>query len=256
MVYINPFGGFSNMIRVMLSVYYLCRIADEEVSLYWDRHNTMSYIPLSYDSIFSDRLMDIVYSLPSDAVVYDEIPSIDTVDMLKSMIGGNNDIVIRSCGISIMTLPYDYNYNFSLLHFRDEYMIKASNIISSGVDLFIGIHIRRGDFTGSSNMTPIQFFIDSMNKEILLNSNVIFFLATDDNNTERDIISMFPGRVVVYKKTSYIRSDANYLKSGIIDMLCLSRCSKIYGSFGSSYSTAASHIGCVDLLLYNKGDIV
>lgn len=116
----------------------------------------------------------------------------------------------------------------------------------------IGVHIRRTDNKHSIENSPIEAFLQVMDNEVKNNANVVFFLATDDDEVEKELSQKY--NVIIHKTfgNSKSRNSSSGIKDAYVDMLCLSKCSKIYGSYGSSFSEMAALIGDVPLEIVRK----
>jgi hypothetical protein len=112
--------------------------------------------------------------------------------------------------------------------------------ISSSFDMHtVGIHIRRNDHVRSINKSPTSQFIVEMKKELELNPNTKYFLATDSPAEERTMKCVFPDKVIIYEKTSLNRNDPQAIKEALVDLYCLSKTSKILASCSTFSRTAA-----------------
>lgn len=109
----------------------------------------------------------------------------------------------------------------------------------------IGVHIRRTDHGPSFDKSPTRLFIQKMKEEISNNSETLFFLATDDPQEEMALTQIFGQRILTFNKTLE-RNSISGIQNALVDLLCLASCSKIYGSFYSSFSyTSAQMHGAV-----------
>lgn len=111
----------------------------------------------------------------------------------------------------------------------------------------VGIHVRRTDNRDAINNSPLSGFMDKMKREVEKNPNVHFYLATDDREVENEITAEFGDRIYTFKDKSLARDDNQGIIDAYTEMLCLSRCSKIIGSFNSTYSAMAARIGGIKL---------
>lgn len=126
----------------------------------------------------------------------------------------------------------------NIRHIVDQRMFKNENVI--------GIHIRRTDNMLSIQNSPDELFVRLMREEINRNKDVRFYLASDSIDVKHNMAKEFGDRIVLFDsvlKRSY--------KSGIIDayveLILLSKTSKIYGSYGSTYSLLASMLENIPL---------
>lgn len=116
----------------------------------------------------------------------------------------------------------------------------------------VGIHIRRTDNKHSIENSPIEAFWQIMDSEVGANPETIFYVATDDAEVEMELKQKY--NVIAHKTfgDSKSRDSASGIKDAYVDMLCLSKCSKIYGSYGSSFSEMAALIGDIELEIVTK----
>jgi hypothetical protein len=109
----------------------------------------------------------------------------------------------------------------------------------------VGVHIRRGDHQLAKKFSPLDLFIEKMKEE---SQTTNFIIATDSAAVKRDLQAMFGDRVW-FPADSLSRMTRNGMQSALVDFLALSTCSKILGSYDSSFSKIASLYGNVPLLV-------
>jgi hypothetical protein len=114
-------------------------------------------------------------------------------------------------------------------------------------DNTVGIHIRRGDNSQSAERSPLEAFLRRTEGEIARNRHVRFFLATDDPASERALVESYGSRVFSYAKRELSRSSPIGIEDALVDLIGLSRCRYIVGSYWSSFSEVASQIGRIPL---------
>lgn len=110
----------------------------------------------------------------------------------------------------------------------------------------IGVHIRRTDNKDSIQHSPIRLFAEKMRECLDNNPDVVFYLATDDKEVEKEMSAEFPTVTHICFSDEKSRRTEAGMKDAYVDMLCLSRCEKIYGSYGSTFSKMASVIGGIE----------
>ena len=109
----------------------------------------------------------------------------------------------------------------------------------------IGIHIRRTDHTASIKNSPLKLFEKEIEKEISRNSSTNFYLASDCLETKNYLAGKY-GDII---RTDFKPGDRTTLEGmyrGITELYTLSKTTKIYGSFGSSYSGTACKLAGID----------
>ena len=108
----------------------------------------------------------------------------------------------------------------------------------------IGVHIRKGDykvsFDGRQYVSTEDKFINEMKSLLKLNSNYKFLLCTEDNETEEKFKKIFGAEVIIYFPKQFRgRNSCNSIKEAFVDMLLLSRCPIIIGTFLSTFTEMA-----------------
>ena len=107
----------------------------------------------------------------------------------------------------------------------------------------VGVHIRRGDGASPIRYSPTHAFVRLMESEIRSDDRTEFFVASDSAEEVEHLSRLFPGRIGSYPKRAFRRDEPEAIQDALVDMHCLSRCRKVIGSFGSSFSDVAAHVG-------------
>lgn len=110
----------------------------------------------------------------------------------------------------------------------------------------VGIHVRRGDFKNINNLSKIssdEEFIKIIKYELQKNPKTKFFLATDEKETEDKLKKLFPNKIIICKKNSSKREGEGSVEEAFIELLLLSKCNKIIGSFSSSFTEMSWFFG-------------
>ena len=176
---------------------------------------------------------------------------------VKTRLQKDSDIYIHAYH-DIIYETHEYSCLNTLL-FKQEYWEKVEQILGDVKrNDIIGVHIRRTDHSICIRMSPLVLFLQKMDEMIERNSEIRFFLATDDEDTQKELINRYGNRIIIQKKV-WGRDSVNGMKSGIIDCLCLSRCSLVLGSCTSAFSEFAAKYGGIELIQMGKesmGDTV
>jgi hypothetical protein len=127
----------------------------------------------------------------------------------------------------------------------------ATNIFSKVTYPIVGVHIRRTDHSKAISESPSYSFWETMAAEP---TNTIFYVASDSNEERLIAIEKFPGRVIALNITSngFSRNHPYGIICAMIDLYCLSKCSKIIGSYCSSFSEVAGWWGRIPLSTIQK----
>jgi hypothetical protein len=104
----------------------------------------------------------------------------------------------------------------------------------------IGLHIRRTDNANAVKYSPTSLFFAKVEEELKATPQIKFYLATDDPNEEKTFIDRFGESIIIYQKHSLDRNNPIAIKDALVDLYNLSHCSKIFGSYWSSFSDTAA----------------
>lgn len=107
----------------------------------------------------------------------------------------------------------------------------------------IGIHIRRSDHELAIRKSPTSLFIEIMNRAIEKNTDTNFFLASDSEEEKKTLQRTFGDRIILHTVEAGDRNSKTGMQAAVVDLFCLSKTSKIFGSFYSTFSLVASEIG-------------
>lgn len=107
----------------------------------------------------------------------------------------------------------------------------------------IGIHIRRTDHVTATSVSTLEKFTNLMDCILLEDPETNFFLSTDDSDTKDDLIDRYGDKILYNIVSSYARDNSDAAIYAVVDLYCLSRTKKIYGSHQSSFSQTAADIG-------------
>lgn len=123
----------------------------------------------------------------------------------------------------------------------------VANMNSEGP--LIGLHVRRTDQQASIEHSPLSLFEKAIERELLEDQQTVFFLATDDAETKVTLVDKF-GESKIKTRESVLRRDSpEGIVDAMVELMLLSRTSKIYGSFWSTFSETASSLGGSELIV-------
>ena len=78
---------------------------------------------------------------------------------------------------------------------------------------------------------------------------MFFYIATDDRDELKNLEDRYGDRIISYREKTWGRDTPEAIKDALIDILCLSRCTKIIGSSGSGFSLVAAGMGDIELII-------
>lgn len=88
-------------------------------------------------------------------------------------------------------------------------------------------------------------FEEVVERQIAIDSSAIFYIASDSDEVKRLLVTRFGSKHFRYSTMKVSRTTAQGMQMALAEMLVLSQCKKIYGSYWSSYSEAAAMLGNV-----------
>ena len=279
MIYLYSYAGLGNRIRSIISGLGLANDLNQKLTIFWKKDEALN---CSFFELFernpafevkrfnwvskllelgkTDRkikrgLSKIIYwFLKVDFFMFD--------DDFKKYVWNNHDYIFhistlpkrrRNIYISTCNEFYPGNNFLKLLRPNQELQQLISGITSGFSNNIIGVHIRRTDHPKSIEESPLINFVLAMEKEMASDPSVTFYLATDDPLVESDLLKRFPPIFFIRKKV-HSRNDCRGIKDAMLDLYCLAKTKKIYGSFESSFSEIAARIGNIPLVIVRKDE--
>lgn len=221
-------GGLCSRLRAVVSAIGFCETTNRELVLHWPkREHRLIDLDCKFEAMFSD-----IWQLPSNVV---ETSAWEKFSKAALEIDAVGDLEIFTCH------PEDFQPQFfseSLGHYANS--LVPSEETQKRIDSVtipegcIGIHIRHK--IAQPEAEPVEWYLERLQVE-----DVPLFLSADSKDVEDQILTAFPDTLVqdkpyIYNRDGIIRSAA--------DLYLLSQCSRIVGSFRSSYSQMAAWMQC------------
>lgn len=243
MIVLKPKAGLCNRMRAVSSACQLAEKYKTKLVIFWNRDSGLN---CRFDKLFLD--------IPGVKVINYHL-RYDFLFALVSLFFRNKFLNVRikerkkyeSCladGKSIIVSTYSNlsrENGFKCLKIVPEIQTKIDNILDNiDRDNLVGVHIRRTDHKIAIEKSPTELFINEMKKELESNNDVKFFLATDSKEERKIIEKIFNDNIIWNTNIVYGRDSESGIINALIDLGCLSECSKIIGSSGSSFSWTAA----------------
>ena len=112
----------------------------------------------------------------------------------------------------------------------------------------VGVHVRRTDHTDAIANSPLALFAGRMKKELEADQETSFFVATDDKEVRRELKELLPDAKLIFPQSDVIDRDSKEgIEEAFVEMIALSKCRKILGSYNSTFSLLPSYIGNIPL---------
>ncbi len=263
-----PTSGLGNRIRIMATAIKLAREGNKNLRIFWNRNSELNAafdklfeypsnipvkpIPFQYKlwilmRRFSSKLSGFdnwyLKQFKFDFVFLDRMVKevLDNKLNLQEEVNKAKSTLICSCE--------EVNYYDVADYEVFKPVAEVQEKIDSHVRLFspstIGIHIRSTDHTTSKKISPYYLFENKIEEELRLNPKATFFLATDDNEYQSRLLGKFGSERILFHQKVFRRDVPEGITDAVVDLFCLSKTSKIYGSYYSSFSYVAGRIGQV-----------
>lgn len=120
-----------------------------------------------------------------------------------------------------------------------EILTRANKLLQQMGSNTCGVHIRRTDQLKAIEISTTDKYVQAMQQEISQNSEVQFYLATDDPKEKAFMQAQF-GSHIFTADIQYGRDSTEAIKDSLVELYVLSKMKKLIGSFESSFTQTAS----------------
>lgn len=271
-IIIEPCAGLGNRLLAMTSAYELSRKLGKELIIVWKREvgcairsndlfelsvpvidiTEMGWKNGVLDNLNSNRLKKKYRGMADRFLECDEIADAKTAggfEKVKLMVAQEPVSYIKSytnlCEITAES--------FSFLKPGKEVLERGKRVFSRISEKTVGVHIRRTDHVDAIKNSPLTLFVEKMQAE-LEKQDTDFYVTTDDASAIEELKHYFPAeKLIVYEEKVLDRDSKTGIQDALVDMLCLSKCRKILGSYQSTFSLIPSIMGNTELEYCVKG---
>ena len=251
MIYIEPYGGLCNRMRTVASAIEMGKKFNTKVTIFWTKRRSFNcHFYSLFEPIDNVEVVKInpYFSFIRNKIkkkaicFYDEKNS----EKIKRPVVRGEDIYIFSC-----YQFYDVNgYKcFSPVQDITDRVNKLKPFFSEHM---VGVHIRRTDNVQSIINSPTELFENEIRTQIKENPLCKFYLSTDSKDEEDQLKSLFGPSIITQGEKELSRGKEEGILAAYVDLLALSHCYKIFGSFWSSFSQTAVAIGGGELIVLTK----
>ncbi len=230
---IEVLAGLANRIRAMISAICLAEELGKNLHVIWSANDPacMARFDMLFDTSSLPRWVRVDMGPREEEGVM-----ILTPEEMEAYIASKSTQTIRSYAHF-----YQKNEKQWLKYLRALRPLQPIPEIPEGA---IGIHVRRGDHEKAKKFSPIHAFIERMKKEP---EATIFVVATDSKNERRALLEAFDSTRLIFPANTLSRMTLKGIQDAVLDFICLSRTTKIIGSYCSSFSELASMYGNISL---------
>ena len=214
-------GGLGNRLRPLSSAYAISKETGRELAQYWD-NSTTNGVMANFDDLFENDIRIISaeeleqldsFVIYSDLGIIDRLSKKYGLHSLKKMANsGNGRVCTRESyqnnNVESNVILYCNNFipntNRSLCHEFIQNLVPVKEIRekiemeseSLGINKeIIGIHARGTDFN-----VDVSYYVNQIKQLLSSNSELKFFLSTDDSDYEKIICNEFKGKIITREK--------------------------------------------------------
>ncbi len=241
MIYVDTYGGLCNRMRAIVSAVNICKRYNAQVEILWHLNKSLNchFYDLFTLTDFSGKVLETKYKY-NPSFILKKYSSHQFIGCKRDSESEIEQLIKREKNVYIRT-PHQFSDvgNFEIFHPTKAIELKANELMQDKTNV-IGIHIRRTDNVKSIANSPTELFILRMEEELEKDSSLMFYLATDNTEEKVTLSEYFPGRIITQKDIELSRDSSDGILSACVDLVCLSKCKKILGSYWSSFSEVAS----------------
>lgn len=278
MIIVEPCAGLGNRFLGMASAYHWAQQTGDELTVLWKTERVMG---ARNEAVFS--LPDGIRVIHAKDFGYKDKPfSHFRYQMLEkklrkkadyfSDVDMTNDLFVEKGNAYYEEIMKNNDLKFirAFSQFHDfsgidrplefikptDYVREKADSVISGIDSSsnIGVHIRRTDNQVCINNSPLEVFIEAMEKEIEKDDRVTFYIASDDLDTILELKRRFGDRIYYMAEKNFERDSDKGIADAFAELICLSHANKIIGSFYSTYSRIAAMLSGIELEVVKKTD--
>lgn len=257
MIIIQPEGGLCNRMRAVCSALELAKRKHTKLIILWYCNEDLNApFELLFKPIKGIKVINYSSSKDFRRLFLRKISrmKMDDKDIIANRVNGELDkVYVENIKLPLYICTFAQFYNieeqFKIFQPAKPIKEKIGMVLKKYSTYTVGVHIRRTDQEKSIEYSKTENFIDLMKKEFLKNSNVKFYLATDDFEEEKNIRKEFPKSIISNSNRNLSRDSREGMLDAVIDLYCLSNCQKIIGSYWSSFTDVAAAINGLEKLI-------
>ncbi|MEJ1239009.1 hypothetical protein WBG78_12820 [Chryseolinea sp. T2] len=265
LIVIEPFGGLGNRMRVIVSAIALSKSLGKDLKVIWKTGEDLKcsfnrlFEPINNVNIVQENVGTIYSSFNKSWIKRKTIQAINLLNGFNLVVHEQDHSIVFADDATARKILQTYTnvYIRSCEHFYladndwtvfapiQQLRIVIDDLIQNFKPNIVGVHIRRTDNYKSIQVSSLDKFIELLNDHSIKQC----FLATDDPLVLHELSSRIAdNRLIIYSK-EFTRSTEKGVQDALIELFCLANCSKIYGSYWSSYSEVASYLQNKELII-------
>ncbi|WP_421872905.1 hypothetical protein [Marinoscillum sp.] len=268
MIKIIPVAGLANRMRAIDSALALSLETNQKLEIIWEMDQLMScrfedlFKPIKKVKITNTRRLPLIYrkadkrnlSLPHFLRTikgYEYFSNERSAALVNKKTNLNDLITSKKTIISSYSRFYPNPHPYQAFEPIDELQQQILDHTKAFNEHTVGIHIRRSDNTKSIENSPLSLFEQAIRKELSKNPNASFYLASDCQETKQELLEKF-GDQIATDMSPVSRNSREDIQRALVELYVLSKTSKVFGSYWSSFSDTACHISGIKNITVRK----
>jgi len=273
MIIVKPKGGLGNRLRVIHSVLSIQLVEPIPIHIIWDRNRSLNckfqdLFENNHAFTFENSMPDFVNRIlkkikfeyffkSANRNSYERELFDNEIIKLRNR-GYNFELLAKHRSVYIETCEWFYTHKsgqFLYPQARIKIKNRVDSIAKEFSDNTVGVHIRMGDHTLAKKHSPLRLFTKFTDEFLQKFNNVKIFLSTDSPDVEKFFIANYSDHIITQTGKLFGRESSSAVVDSFVDMLCLSRTNKIYGSSHSTFSGIAAEIGGIEKVTLKVKDL-
>lgn len=256
MIIIQPSGGLCNRMRVINSAYILAQKKKCKLYVLWKMCDELN---CPFEELFELPKEFKVYNFRSNynlkklwlqftqkqRITNEEIENNKTDGVL-------NEDFFSSLSNSVYISTWEHFYpakDYHLFIPRQALQKKIDDIAANFHPHCVGVHIRRTDHTWAIENSKSDDFAQAIEQELKIQPDTKFYLATDDAKEEETLRNRFQDAIITNQNKTLERDSIAGMHDALIDLYCLSKTDKIFGSYYSSFTDIAADMNGIEKIV-------
>jgi len=258
-----PLGGLCNRMRAIASGVHLAKEKGSDIIIYWHKNrDCFAHFSELFQPIENKQVQVKPYTFREFYLAVNRKKNLCIPGLIRGFIFDNQIVGQYECleeafpekfpGKNIfITSGYSLTKHEPLKDLFvpiPELQNRVNSILARFTGNVIGIHIRRGDNLQSIGKNTVEDYCRYIESELCENPGIQFYLATDSPEVKKELIQRFK-KNILFNEGLMQRDSLTGMKDAVVDLWCLSRTTKIVGSYYSSFSDLAAEMGGIPLII-------
>lgn len=256
MIIIQPSGGLCNRMRVINSAYILAQKKKCKLYVLWKMCDELN---CPFEELFELPKEFKVYNFRSNynlkklGLQFTQKQRITNEEIENNKTDGVlNEDFFSSLSNSVYISTWEHFYpakDYHLFIPRQALQKKIDGIAANFHPHCVGVHIRRTDHTWAIKNSKSDDFAQAIEQELQRHPDTKFYLATDDAKEEETLRNRFQDAIITNENKTLERDSIAGMHDALIDLFCLSKTDKIFGSYYSSFTDIAADMNGIEKIV-------